>query len=145
MTEVEYGGLSRIIRKLQFFRLMKGSQFDRLMARIELCSYERGETIFRKGDPPMAFYIVYTGGVRIKLGYKYMGLVRRMATIVPGGIFGEMAIFEKRVHSASAKADQPTQLFVFTYEQFDELMKDDPDFAELIKFVITKRKAENIR
>jgi hypothetical protein len=28
---------------------------------------------------------------------------------------------------------------VLAYEQFDELMKEDPDFAELIKFAVTQR------
>jgi len=39
----------------------------------------------------------------------------------------------------------PTQLFVLGYEQFDQLIEADPEFAELIQFVISKRKSENAR
>ena len=145
MTDTDYQGLSQIIKRLQFFRLMKGAQFDRLLARMELCAYERGETIFHKGDSPLAFYLVYTGLVRIHLGYRYWGLMRRFANLNPGNMFGEIGIFEKRLRSATAVAAKPTKLFVLGYEQFDELMKADADFSDVIKFIVSSRKAENQR
>jgi CRP-like cAMP-binding protein len=145
ITEVEYRGLAQITRRLQFFRLLKGAQFERFLSRIELCRYQSGETVFHKGDLPMAFYLLYKGRVRIHLGYRLWGLLRKFAHLGPGDLFGEMAIVEKRLHSATAVAREPTQLFILSYEQFDELMKDDPDFAELIQFAVARRKFEDSR
>jgi CRP/FNR family transcriptional regulator, cyclic AMP receptor protein len=136
----DYAGLAHIIRRLRFLRLMKGEGFERMLARIVLCSYEAGETIFHKGDPPTAFYLIYTGKVRIHLGYRFIGLMKRMAHLGPGDLFGERAILEKKLRTATAVAEEPTQLFVLTYEQFDELMREDPDFAALIKFAVASRR-----
>jgi CRP-like cAMP-binding protein len=145
MGDTEYRGLGQITRRLQFLRLLKGSQFERLLARIELYGYEAGETVFHKGDSPTAFYVIWDGRVRIHLGYKFLGLVKKVVHLGPGDLFGEMAIVEKRPRAATAVAEIPTKLFVLSYQQFDEMMKDDTDFAELIKFVISRRKAETAR
>jgi CRP-like cAMP-binding protein len=139
ISEAAYVGLVHLTTQLRFFRLLKGLQFERLLSRMELHRYARGETIFHKGQPPLAFYIVYQGRVRIHLGYRFWGLFRRVAYLGPGEVLGERALLEKRVHSATATAWMPSQIFVFSYEQFDELMRDDPDFAELIRFVFSHR------
>jgi len=140
MGQTEYAGLAQITRQLRFLRLLKGPPIERMLARIELCSYDKGETIFHKGDPPAAFYLIYQGRIRIHLGYRLAGLVKKIVHLGPGDLFGEKAIVEKRRHSATAVAAEASQLFVLTYEQFDELMRDDADFGELIKFVMNLRK-----
>ncbi len=140
ISEAAYVGLVHIATQMRFFRLLKGAQFERLLSRIELHGFARGETIFHKGQPPLAFYIVYQGRVRIHLGYRLGGLLRRVVHLGPGEVFGEQALLEKRVHSATATAALPSQIFVFSYEQFDELMRDDPDFAALVRFAFTHRR-----
>ena len=140
MTEAESQGLAHIAARLEFFKHFNGAQLERLFSRIQLYCLKKGETIFHKGQSPMAFYLIYTGRVRIHLGYNFWGLMKKMAHLGPGDLFGEMALIEKRVHSGTAVAEESTQLFVLTYEYFDELMKSDPAFADLIQFVIARRK-----
>lgn len=140
ISEAAYVGLVHIATQWQFFRLLKGAQLERLLSRIELHSYARGETIFHKGQSPLAFYIMYQGRVRIHLGYRFWGLFKRFVLLGPGQIFGERALLEKHAHTATATARMPSQIFVFSYEQFDELMRDDPDFAELIRFAFSHRR-----
>jgi CRP-like cAMP-binding protein len=140
ISEQDYAGLAHIIRQLRFLRLVKGEMFERMLARIELCQYESGETVFHKGDPPLAFYLIYKGKIRIHLGYRFAGLMKKWADLGPGDLFGERAILNKRRHSATAVAQEVSSLFALTYEQFDELMREDPDFADLIKFAIASRR-----
>src|SRR3954468_8473247 len=92
MTEKDYHGLGHIAARLEFFRSFKGDKLERVLSRIELYSYEKGETVFHKGDPPAAFYFIYEGKVRIHLGYNLFGLMRRMVHLGRGDLFGEMAI-----------------------------------------------------
>src|SRR5437879_3635595 len=102
MTDTEFRGVAHIAARLEFFRTFKGEKLERVLSRIELYSFDKGETVFHKGDPPNAFYIIYQGRVRIHLGYNLFGLMRKMAHLGPGDLFGEMAILEKRPHSGTA-------------------------------------------
>jgi len=144
MGDTEYRGLAHIAGQLEFFKTFKGPHLERVLSDVELHAYDKGETIFHKGGPPTAFYMIFQGRVRIHLGYRLMGLMKKMAHLGPGDLFGEIALVEKRMHSGTAVAEVPTQLFVISYENFDMMMNEDPEFANLMKFVVARRKPQPI-
>ena len=78
--------------------------------------YARDDIIFREGDPPHYAYIIRTGAVLIaKKTVEGMSL---LTTLVPGQIFGELALIHDKPRSATAVAAEPTELLVITPEQF---------------------------
>src|SRR5688572_11217609 len=111
MGDAEYRGLAHIAARLEFFKNFKGAQLERIFSHIELYSFTAGQTIFHKGDSPTAFYLIYEGRVRIHLGYRFWGLMKRVAHLSAGDLFGEMAIVAKRPHSGTAIAEQACKLF----------------------------------
>jgi len=143
MGDTEYRGLAHIAARLEFFRTFTGGQLEKVFSHIELRSFDSGEKVFHKGDPPNAFYIIYEGRIKIHLGYRFWGVMRRMAHLGPGDLFGEMALIEKRPHSGTAVTEQPSKLFVLAYEDFDALLQSDAEFANLMKFVSSRRKLTN--
>jgi CRP-like cAMP-binding protein len=145
MDEAQYRGLVHITRKLDFFRSFTGEQVDKLFSHIQLYVFDKGETIFRKGESPNAFYIIYGGHVRIFLGYRFWGLMKKMAHLKAGDMFGEIALIENRPHSGTATAERTTQVFVLLRDDFNNLMKSDVEFADLMKFVVSRRKFETSR
>jgi CRP/FNR family cyclic AMP-dependent transcriptional regulator len=140
-----YRTLARIARELEFFRSFTGAQAERILSRLDLYAYEKGETIFKKGEPSIAFYLIHKGHVRIHLGYRFWGLFKKMAHLSVGDLFGEMGLLEGRVRSATAVAMQPTEVFVLLKEEFDKLMRADTEFADLMKFISSRRKFEAAR
>ena len=140
-----FRGLARVAHDLEFFRSFTGEQVDRILSHVQLYGFDKGETIFKKGAAPQAFYIIYRGSVRICLGYRFCGLVKKMVHLRAGDLFGEMALIEDRNHSGTATAEQPTQLFVILKEDFGILIRNDPEFADLMKFVVSRRKFESNR
>jgi signal-transduction protein with cAMP-binding, CBS, and nucleotidyltransferase domain len=145
MGDADFRGLAHIAAQLDFFKSFKGGQLERIFSHIDLYAYEKGETIFHKGGPPTAFYLIYQGRVRIHLGYRFLGVMKRMAHLKDGDMFGEMAIMEKRKHAGTAVAEMPTKIFVLPYEDFDNLMQTDPEFADLMRFVSARRKGQTAR
>src|ERR1700693_5422777 len=121
MGDAQFRGLVHTTRNLDFFRSLTGAQVDRLFSHIQLYVFDKGETIFKKGDSPTAFYIIYGGSVRIFLGYRFWGLIKKMVHLKAGDIFGEMALIENRPHSGTATAERTTQVFVFFRDDFDSL------------------------
>ena len=142
MGEAQFRGLVHTTRNLDFFRSLTGAQVDRLFSHIQLYVFDKGETIFKKGDIPGAFYIIYGGRVRIFLGHRFWGLLKKMVHLKAGDMFGEMALIENHPHTGTATAEGTTQLFVVLRDDFHSLLKGDPEFADLMKFVVSRRKFE---
>jgi CRP/FNR family cyclic AMP-dependent transcriptional regulator len=141
--EAEFHNLAHIARGLEFFSSLKGAKLEKVLAHIEFAHYDKGETIFKKGGLPEAFYIINQGSVRIHLGYRFLGLFRQMAHLKAGDLFGEMALLENRIHSGTAKAEESTTLFILPRDNFHQLLKTDPEFADLMRFVVSRRKPSN--
>jgi CRP-like cAMP-binding protein len=142
MGEAQYRGLMHTTRNLDLFKGLNGAQVDKLCSHIQLCVFDKGEAIFKKGDQPHGLYIIYGGRVRIFLGYRFYGLMKRFANLKGGDLFGEMALIENRPHSATAVASGTTQLFVILRDDFDAMMRHDPEFADLMKYVVSRRRLE---
>jgi CRP-like cAMP-binding protein len=51
----------------------------------------------------------------------------RLSTCVPGMLFGDMAILERRPRSATVHADEPVQCYAMSLEKFDRLTTTHPD------------------
>lgn len=61
-----------------------------------------GEVIVRQGDVGDQMYVVQSGSVEVVL--ESDGTERRLSTMAAGDFFGEMALFDKIVRSASIRA-----------------------------------------
>ncbi|WP_018405858.1 Crp/Fnr family transcriptional regulator [Methylocystis rosea] len=97
----------------------------------------RGEAVFMKGDAADEAFVVVEGSVEI---------VERGALLSPGAIFGEMALFTtngKRTATARCKSD--VSLLVITYEQFEQLYFQNPEFGLYLVRLIVRRFEMNHR
>jgi CRP/FNR family cyclic AMP-dependent transcriptional regulator len=142
MGEAEYKGLARIAGQLDFFAPLKGAQLEKFLSHIQFYSFAKKEVVFKKGDSPEAFYVIYEGGVTIRFNPGWIWVKRKIARLGPGNLFGEMALVENRPRAAVAFATEVTKLFVFLREDFEALMRQNPIFAEEIRLIIARRKFE---
>lgn len=89
--------------------------------------FERGETVFRQGEPGEVMFLVQSGAVEIATGE---GSGRRvLAVLGPGEVFGEMALLDRRPRSATATAARRSRLVAFTRESLLRRLRRDPDVA----------------
>ncbi|MEF3367052.1 cyclic nucleotide-binding domain-containing protein [Methylocystis sp. 9N] len=90
-----------------------------------------GETVFRKNEEADEAFVVVEGGVEI---------VERGVVLAPGDIFGEMALFTKTgKRTATARCTGDTRLLVITYEQFEQLYFQNPEFGLYLVRLIVRR------
>ncbi|MGD9659077.1 MAG: cyclic nucleotide-binding domain-containing protein [Methylocystis sp.] len=97
----------------------------------------RGDAVFLKGDQADEAFVVVEGQVEI---------VERGATLATGDIFGEMALFTtigKRTATARCLSD--VSLLVITYEQFEQLYFQNPEFGLYLVRLIVRRFEMNHR
>lgn len=143
MGEVEYKSLAHIAGDLEFFTPFKGAELEQLLSHIQLYSFAPGETVFKKGGPPDAFYIIHEGRVTIRFNPRWIWFIRKVATLGPGNLFGEIALLERRPHSATAVTEEGAKLFVLLREDFESLLKRNPAFEKGVRWIASKRKFED--
>src|ERR1700693_6064739 len=69
--------------------------------------FEPGEVVFREGDASDTCYVVREGQARA-IHEHGDGRTITLATFGPGDIFGELAMFEDELRSATVEAIEPT-------------------------------------
>ena len=95
--------------------------------------FAKGETIFREGEPGDEFFIVVRGKVEIRCGN------RRIETLGPKGIIGEMALIDDSSRSATVVALTDVTVTPVKEMPFLFLVKHMPKFALMVMRVLAKR------
>lgn len=103
-------------------------------------SYDNLAEIVRQQDPGRDLYIVLEGRVLVQslLG-DFIGRVK------PGGLFGEVALFDSRPRSASVSADGPVRLAVIPADALLASMEARPDMGFQVLLNLGKVLCERLR
>jgi CRP/FNR family cyclic AMP-dependent transcriptional regulator len=90
-----------------------------------------GSRVFSKGDEANEAFVLVEGRVVIS---------ESSAVLEPGTIFGEMALFTATGRrTASAVCTSDVRLLVITYEQFEQLYFQNPEFGLYLVRLIVRR------
>jgi sulfate permease, SulP family len=103
-----------------------------------------GTVLFREGDDGDALYMLAKGTVTIRL-VSGRGSSIRLATLIPGVIFGEMALLEGRRRSAEATADAAIIVYEMTKADFAKLMANNPTLAAKLVANMAREIAARLR
>lgn len=99
------------------------------VARLEaVCQVENlstDEVFFKEGDEGDDLFIIRSGRIRISKAIS-VAVDRTLATLGPGGVFGELAMVGEGTRTASAVALEPTRLLVLSRDGFDALIEREP-------------------
>ncbi len=100
-------------------------------------TYEKGDMIFCEHEAGDAFYLIQEGRVRIS---KIIGdFEKTLDVLMPGEVFGEMAILEDAPRSASALALDKVKALQFNKANFEILLMGQPQITLKILKLFTKR------
>jgi CRP-like cAMP-binding protein len=100
-------------------------------------NFQKGDLIFCEYEPGDSFYLIQEGRVQIS---KILGDIEKTIDILqPGEIFGEMAILEEAPRSANAMALDPVRALEFNRENFEILLRGNPQIALKLLKLLTKR------
>ncbi|RCX30295.1 EAL domain-containing protein [Thioalbus denitrificans] len=103
-------------------------------------TFRSGSIIFREGEPGTAAYIIEKGMVEIAALQR--GERRVMALLTEGEIFGEMALIDDGLRSATATAVQDTEVLVINREYVRDRLDGTDPLLKLFLHVILKRLRE---
>jgi len=100
--------------------------------------YADGEVIVRQGDTGDCMYTVQEGQLEVVARQADRGEVR-IAVMEKGAIFGEMAIFEHEVRSATVRALGPARVLTIDKKTFLRRVQEDPSLAFNLVRIMSQR------
>src|SRR5262245_50791740 len=106
-----------IFRSHPIFGELASEFLDRLTSHAVRRTVKRGATIFTKGDPGGALFVVCSGTVKISALSPHGGTAA-FNLISDGGIFGEVALLDGRPRTADAMAVTDCELIVIERRDF---------------------------
>ena len=96
-----------------------------------------GETLFEQGSASEAMYFVETGQLSVHIELSETRK-KRLTTMGPGTVVGEMGCYLERPRSASVLADIPTTLYKLDRKSLDEMQDKDPALASALHQYIVR-------
>ena len=119
-------------------RLFQGfamEEAERILAAGTTRVLQRGQVLFREGEPATALYLTESG--RIKLTQLTTdGQEVIMRYLAPGDAFAAVALFDRSTYPVTARATERTRLRAWSREILPGLVRDHPRFeANLLRIV----------
>ena len=99
--------------------------------------YKDGEVIVRQGEMGDCMFVIQEGEVEAIA--EADGKELRLRTMGPNEFFGEMALFEKEMRTATIRAIQPTRVLTIDKKNFLGGIHEDPSLAFRIVQMMSHR------
>lgn len=122
--------LVRALRRVPDFAALE----DRILLKVVGASvnlfWPAGSSVFEKGSPSEALYIVLVGRIRIMDG---QGSEDTVGHIEAGDYFGELSLMRRSEHTKTARALDDSEILVLPKRSFEALLEVDEDLAALMR------------
>jgi CRP-like cAMP-binding protein len=107
-------------------------------------NFQAGDVICEEGQPGLEMYIILSGSVLVckQIEGQIDTVVARFG---PGDSFGEFALFDQSPRSATVQAEEPTQLLIFSREDLNNMIDNDPKQAAQFMLILMDEMAERFR
>ena len=126
---------------VELFSELEKEDLERLAKVTVTRNFDAGDVIVREGELGVAFYIVARGKVEVVKGLG-TGTEQVLATMDDGDFFGEMALFDNEVRSASVRAVTDTECLVLTKWDFNAELTTSPTITHALFRILARRSRE---
>jgi serine phosphatase RsbU (regulator of sigma subunit) len=128
-----------ILARIPLFSDLPDGELQHLQSTLRVVYLERGEILFRDGDPGEHFYIVTAGELEILLGAGSAEELQ-LNRLGPGEYLGEMSLISPGgVRTATARASRASALLVMGRDEFNALLERRPMLAYAMVRVLSER------
>jgi len=146
MADREEGqGPVELLRSVPLFADLEEGELERFSRVAVARSFPAGTRVFHEGDRSDACYIVRDGSFRVTREHSD-GRAITLATLGSGDIFGELAMLDGEVRSASVEALEDGELLALPAGEVRALLARNPDITvKLIAALVRRLRTANER
>lgn len=137
-TGREGEGVTALIGSVPLFSDLEPAEVERIAAVAVPRSFPAGSMVFREGDHSDACYVVRSGLFRVTRQHPD-GRAITLATLAPGDFFGELAMLDGEVRSASVEAVEEGELLGLPANDMLSLLERNPEITVKVATALTRR------
>jgi CRP/FNR family transcriptional regulator, cyclic AMP receptor protein len=135
----------KLLRSVPLFSDLEEAELERFSRVAVPRSFPAGVRVFHEGDHSDACYIVREGSFRVTREHSD-GRAITLATLGPGDIFGELAMLDGEVRSASVEALDDGELLALPAGDVRSLLARHPEITvKLVAALVRRLRAANER
>jgi CRP/FNR family cyclic AMP-dependent transcriptional regulator len=141
MAPTKDAEIVELLGRVPVFSTLEHDDLERIAELAVPRAFEPGQIVFREGDASDTCYIVRAGRARAVREHPD-GRTITLATFGTGDIFGELAMFEDELRSATVEAVQRTSVVAVLGPDMRRLMVDHPQIAIRLVVALGRRLRE---
>jgi CRP/FNR family transcriptional regulator len=130
-----------LLARVPVFSTLERGDLERIAEVAVPRAFGTGEVVFREGDASDTCYVVRNGSARA-ISAHADGRTITLATFGPGDIFGELAMFEDELRSATVEAIAPTSVVGVLGPDMRRLMSEHHQIAMRLVIALGRRLRE---
>jgi CRP-like cAMP-binding protein len=130
-----------LLGRVPVFSTLEPADLQRIAELAVPRGFEPGQAVFREGDASDTCYIVREGHARA-VRTNRDGRTITLARFGPGDIFGELAMFEDELRSATVEAIEPMSVVAVLGPDMRRLMGEHPQIATRLVIALGRRLRE---
>jgi CRP-like cAMP-binding protein len=135
--------LTELLQKLPVFEALRPKELKLFTSLIYRREYMAGETVFKEKEPGVGMYFVISGAIKIVLPAQPEEIL--LAYLGPGHFFGELALFNEGPRSATAVADEDSELAGIYRPDFLDYCQRNPVAGNKIIYHMANVISEKLR
>lgn len=126
------------LAKVELFQDLEKEDLTRLAKATVTRDYKAGDVIVKENEVGVAFYVIASGSVEVVKG---LGTPNEqvLGKLNAGSFFGEMALFDNHVRSASVRAATDCQCLVIAKWDFNAEMTQNSRIAIALLAALARR------
>lgn len=115
------------------FSACTAGQLKTIRRQVEEIEVEAGRVLCEEGTVGREFFFIVEGTAAVRRGG------RKIATLGPGGYFGELSLLDRKPRSATVVSDTPMTLIVLDQRRFNGLLDEMPALAHKLLVAMSQR------
>ena len=131
----------QLLGRVPVFSTLEVEDLERIAQFAVPRGFQAGQAVFREGDSSDTCYVVSSGHARAVRGHGD-GRTITLAVFGPGDFFGELALFEDELRSATVEAIEPMSAVAVLGPDMRRLMNEHPQIATRLVIALGRRLRE---
>ena len=124
-----------ILRRVPLFSRLGTRELERLGQLMDQIEVGLDQRLTEQGRLGEEFFVVLSGHLTVLDG------TRQIAQLHPGDFFGEIALLEDHVRTATVRADGIAELLVIGHREFLALMEEFPAIRQAVEAAAAERRS----
>ncbi|MFA5354799.1 MAG: cyclic nucleotide-binding domain-containing protein [Thermodesulfovibrionales bacterium] len=132
------------LKKQALLEEMDEGSLEKISRMIQKVTYKKGHEVFREQEETKGLFLIHSGKLEI---FKTTpdGWKQTLAVLGSGNFCGELSIFEKKSHTATALALEDVTVFLLSKADLEKIEEEDLALAYLLLKRLAVTLSRNLR